>query len=103
MRDLPKDKIDELKSRDPIFRKRYHQYEISKFSDKVPQFDSSDTQSFVISKMIPNNFSIQKRKKEIISQQQNMEANKSSQIFQSEMQFLREKTKSFIDSINDSF
>lgn len=94
-----KDKIEQLKSRDPVFRKRYRQYEVSKYSDRVPVYDSSDAQSLVVNS-IPNNFTIQRGKQDIIEQQQNIVANKSTQIFQNEMEFLREKTKSFIKSIN---
>ena len=96
-----KDKIELLKIRDPVFRKRYRQYEVSKFSDRVPIYDSSDTKSLVVNS-IPNNFTIQRRKQDIIEQQQNIVASKSTQVFQSEMEFLREKTKSFIKSINQT-
>ena len=101
--EVPKEKINELKNRDRIFSKRYRQYEAAKFSDKAPFFDPTDlvSKSFIT----PNNFAIQRRKQELIDQQQSFEASKSSKFFQSEMCFLREKTKSFIQSISekDSF
>lgn len=101
--ELPKEKIDELKSRDPVFSKRYRQYEAAKFSDKAPLFDPRDLD--LNSPSVPNNSAIQRRKQELITQQQSFAASKSSKFFQSEMCFLREKTKSFINSISekDSF
>jgi hypothetical protein len=48
--ELPKERIDELKNRDPIFSKRHRQYEAAKLANKAPLFDAND---FFLPRFIP--------------------------------------------------
>ena len=91
-------RIESLKKIDPVFTKRYRQYSYAKeCGNKAVRFDSKDT---FIPPFVPK-FTIHKKQHAIMEEMTNKKkvSNKRPNI---EMEILREKTKLFVNSLNDA-
>lgn len=91
---IPAEEIKQHRNKDPVFSKRYKQFEAAQVTNRAPIFDMKDC-------TIPRftaKYTLQKIKLEIIKQNERNRTAKNRH--KQELEMLTEKTKTFIERIN---